>query len=379
MLQDAEQRSSARVGLSLVRLSDKKVLYNYNSYDSFVPASVVKILSTGASLDRLGRRYRYATDVYVVGEIKADTLHGSLLIKGSGDPSLASSLLDGEAYRFSNGLRQALRERGIKSISGSIYIDASLPTQLGAISSWEKEDITKPYGTGLYGLNYRDNRLGERANSNPAQSFAQDLEQSLSYAGISLGKSPIVSYDGYETEGVLLYSHYSQNLEQLAQTTNHRSVNLFAEGIGRILEPEQERGIALSRYWQKRLNLNSSQLSLADGSGLSRANRLSAHALAQALVVLFGGEKPEDGLLLQSLPRLGYEGTLRILMPYTNLQAYLKSGTMRRVCTYAGYVYYGGEWYALAYLTNDFKSAREARGVLSALLEEVFPTPNYNS
>lgn len=372
ILQDAEQKHGGRIGFSLARLSDKQVLYEYRARESFIPASVAKIFSSGASLRELGGRYRFATDIYAVGKIVGDTLEGSLLIKGSGDPSLGTGLISGERYRFGRELVAALEERGIKHITGSVYLDASLPTGVGPMEGWAAEDLKHAYGAGLFGLNYADNKIEQASDPNPAATLAAELMNRLYIAGISLGKAITHSYEGYETEGVLLHSYYSRPLSELARVVNHRSMNMYAEALGQALRPERNRGSALTSYWQQALGLSASELLLDDGSGLSRRSRLSPRACQMALTTLFGQIQPEDGLLVESLPRLGREGTLSNLMPETTLQAYLKSGTMRRVSTYAGYVHYGGEWYAIVYFTNDIPQARTARGVFSAIMDEVF-------
>lgn len=375
MIQDAEQKHGGRIGFSLVRLSDKQVLYEYRARESFIPASVAKIFSSGASLRELGGRYRFATDIYAVGKIVGDTLEGSLLIKGSGDPSLGTALINGERYRFGRELIAALEERGIKHISGSIYLDASLPTGVGPSEGWTAEDLKHAYGAGLFGLNYADNKIEQSSDPNPAATLAAELMNRLYIAGISLGKHITHSYEGYETEGILLHSYYSQPLTELARVVNHRSMNMYAEALGQVFQPQRNRGSALTSYWQKTLGLSGSELLLDDGSGLSRRSRLSPYACQLGLTALFGHIRPEDGLLVESLPRLGREGTLKSLMPETSLQAYLKSGTMRRVSTYAGYVHYRGEWYSIVYFTNGIPLARTARGVFSAIMDEVFYAP----
>lgn len=374
MLQDAESRNGGSIALSLVRMSDKRKVFDYNARKSFTPASVVKTLSTGAVLRERGRRYRFPTEIYTIGKIQQDTLIGSLLVHGNGDPSIGSKLIYAEGSRFANELLQALSERGIRNITGGIYLDASMPTEVGTIPSWAKEDLERSYGAGLWGLNYGDNAQGDRADKDPASTLAGVLSTRLSLSGISVGNPPVVSTEGYEIEGSLLHTYYSKPLDTLSLITNHRSMNMFAEGIGQALNPKLDRGIALTKYWQKLIGVGNDELYLVDGSGLSRQNRLSSHALALALTKLFGGETPEDGYLVESLPRLGREGTLSNFMPETELKAYLKSGTMRQVSTYAGYIQYGDDWYAIAYMTNGLASARIARGVLSAVLEEVFPT-----
>lgn len=372
MIQDAESKHKARVGLSIMRLSDKKRLYDYNSREIFTPASVVKILSTGAALEVHNPRYRYESPLYAVGRIQADTLYGGLLLRGSGDPSMASELIEGERYRLNKELTQALKERGIKVVTGALYLDASTPTGVGPIDSWASEDLDEAYGAGLFGLNYADNRIGDRSDRSPAETLARSLEQSFRIAGIQLGKGVVHSYEGYEPEGILLYTYYSKPLRQLSTITNHRSMNLYAEGIGRIVAHQSPRGSVLTKHWQQRLGLGRNDIRLADGSGLSRDNALSPHALVMALGYLFGGVKPEDGTLIETLPRLGKEGTLRNLMPDTSIEAYLKSGTMRQVSSYAGYVHYKGDWYAIAYLSNGFPRASVSRGLFTALIEELF-------
>lgn len=376
-LQDAEQRHGGRIAFSLTRLSDHKNLVEYRSRELFTPASVVKVLSSGALLRERGRRYRYPTEIYAVGTIVQDSLKGGLLIRGSGDPSLATDLIEGERYRFNNEVLQALKERGIRHITGGLYFDASLPTGVGPIESWAKEDLIHAYGAGLFGLNYADNKVGSKAESNPAQSLASALESRLRFAGITIRKASSVSYEGYEPEGLLLYTYYSRPLERLASVTNHRSMNMYAEALAQALNPNLDRGIVLSNYWRRLLSLGAEDIQLVDGSGLSRENKLSARALERALVLLYGGHAPEDGILVETLPRLGAEGTIRGLMPNTTIQAYLKSGTMRRVCTYVGYVYYGKEWYALVYLTNEFPQASQARGIFSSILNDLFSQSEY--
>lgn len=373
IIQSSEQLHKARIAFGLVRLSDGKTLSEYRVNERFTPASIVKVLSTGALLLERGRHYRYPTEIYTIGEIKNGQLQGALLIRGSGDPSIGTELIPGERYRFTNELLRALQERGIKEITGGIYLDASLTTGVGPVASWAKEDLDKAYGAGLYGLNYGDNQVGGRAEHNPAQSLASAIETRLRFAGIAIGKTPTVSYEGYEPEGSLLHTYYSQPLEVLASVTNHHSMNMYAEAIAQSLNPKQDRGSALSNYWRRQLGLSSQDISLADGSGLSRENQINARALSRALVKLFGGHTPEDGTLVATLPRLGYEGTLRTLMPNTHTKAYLKSGSMRGVATYIGYVNYGDDWYAIVYLTNGMPSVRHARGVFSAIVEDVFP------
>lgn len=432
-----EAESSARIGLSITRISDGAELYSHRTQELFVPASVVKVLSTGAAMRQEGPRYRFSTRIYTVGEVRGGVLHGGLLIRGGQDPSIGSRLIPGDSARLAKELYLTLRQAGISRIEGAIYIDASMHAGLGVHPSWETEDIGNAYGAGLYGFNYLDNSLdlyvttpskGSRrpsytlgdslagiswlndlrtrrggdilpiltpteprirltgslppglkdyhvrvANPDPAAYATAWLRASLEEQGISVSKAGARSYTGYVPEGQLLHTYHSLPLDTLSIITNHRSQNLYAEAIASILDTLHTRGGALERYWQRATGLGSADIVLSDGSGLSRGNRLSPRGLSKALRILFGGAEPDDGALVGTLPQVGLEGTVRRLMPSEDITAYLKSGSMRGVACYAGYVYYGGEWYTLVYLSNGFDSAAASRRVLTDFLRSIFP------
>jgi serine-type D-Ala-D-Ala carboxypeptidase/endopeptidase (penicillin-binding protein 4) len=81
------------------------------------PASVMKLVTTYAALDLLGPAYVWRTPVYLMGAVRKGTLHGSLLIKGQGDPKLVLERL-WLLLRRVQGL-------GIERIDGDIVLDNS--------------------------------------------------------------------------------------------------------------------------------------------------------------------------------------------------------------------------------------------------------------
>ena len=52
------------------------------------PASVMKLVTTFAALELLGRDYRWKTDAYLDGPLDDGVLHGDLVLKGGGDPKI---------------------------------------------------------------------------------------------------------------------------------------------------------------------------------------------------------------------------------------------------------------------------------------------------
>ncbi len=82
------------------------------------PASTMKLLTTIAALDLLGPSYQWKTKIYLTGTLKAGTLKGDLVFKGSGDPWFVIE-------RFWKLLKN-LQAQGLKHIDGDLVIDDHL-------------------------------------------------------------------------------------------------------------------------------------------------------------------------------------------------------------------------------------------------------------
>ncbi|KFF48063.1 D-alanyl-D-alanine carboxypeptidase [Gammaproteobacteria bacterium MFB021] len=79
------------------------------------PASVTKLYTAAAALDRWGPQHRFTTRFVSVGRVDpSGTLHGDLVLEGGGDPALTSE----ELWR----LIQKLRESGVKRVDGQLVI-----------------------------------------------------------------------------------------------------------------------------------------------------------------------------------------------------------------------------------------------------------------
>ena len=98
--------------------SKGKVWLLHNEKTAMNPASVIKLVTTFAALDILGPNYIWKTAIFADGELdNKGVLHGSLYIRGSGDPSMT-------ADRMRDLLLQ-VRASGITQIQGNVVIDRS--------------------------------------------------------------------------------------------------------------------------------------------------------------------------------------------------------------------------------------------------------------
>lgn len=108
--------------------------------DSLIhPASLMKLVTTGAALDLLGPLYTWSTPVYLDGTLGRDgVLQGSLILQGRGDPRLTQE-------RVWLLLRQIRQQLGVREIRGDIVLDRSAfqipPVDPAAFDG----EPTKPY------------------------------------------------------------------------------------------------------------------------------------------------------------------------------------------------------------------------------------------
>ena len=96
--------------------SGRRVL-EWQEHRSVNPASLTKLLTTQAALERLGPAWRWTTPVWIQGPVRDGVLEGSVFIKGSGDPQLVLE-------RVWLLLRR-LQQLGVRSIRGDVVLDSS--------------------------------------------------------------------------------------------------------------------------------------------------------------------------------------------------------------------------------------------------------------
>ena len=116
VLQDSKVNPGG-MGVFVLRIGDRQPMLVFNENRPHVPASVMKLVTTYASLGILGPNYRWPTEVYMAGNLRGGTLNGNLIIKGYGAP-------DFKTEDLRQILRQ-LRRKGIRNINGNVVFDTS--------------------------------------------------------------------------------------------------------------------------------------------------------------------------------------------------------------------------------------------------------------
>ncbi len=116
--------------------SDETTL-SFNADQLRQPASVIKALTTYVALDLLGPAYTWKTRAFVDGTLKNGVLNGDLIIVGGGDPYMTAE----RWWRFVT----AIRQQGVKTITGDIVIDRSYFAPLDEDRSSFDGAPEKPY------------------------------------------------------------------------------------------------------------------------------------------------------------------------------------------------------------------------------------------
>jgi D-alanyl-D-alanine carboxypeptidase/D-alanyl-D-alanine-endopeptidase (penicillin-binding protein 4) len=168
----------------------------------------------------------------------------------------------------------------------------------------------------------------------------------------------------------------SPPLAEVVRDINKFSNNVMARQLLLTLGAEQGRrpageadGVAAIRAWLAAKDLPMPELSMENGAGLSRTDRIGAASLARLLQAAYrSAVMPE---FISSLPLLAVDGTMKKHLNGSTVagRAHIKTGTLSGVKTLAGYVLdrTGRRW-VVVFLVND-PAAAGAGAAQDALLQ----------
>ncbi len=207
----------------------------------------------------------------------------------------------------------------------------------------------------------------EAAMPDPALICAESLLNSLKKTGIKCNSIATSNYEKKDTsfKSVTLYTHYSPSLEKIVQVTNITSNNLFAETLLRAMAyGSPSNGIELVKKFLVAKGIETSELYMTDGSGLSRADLVTTTLQAKML-----GKIQADNMIAKSfynsLPVAGKQGSMSNIGKgtYSEGKMRAKTGYINRARGYCGYVTTKtGKEVSFSILFNNYNcSAKEAK------------------
>lgn len=289
----------ANISVLVQNLNTGEVIDSYRPDHVVPPASVMKLLTTGAALETMGPGFRFPTILEYTGTIENGVLHGDLYIKGSCDPSLGWK----GRTAFLDKWLKAIREAGIQKIDGAVIADMTMLDAEAQNPNWLCEDAGNYYAPGIFALNYYGNTMnivlqsGEPGSvakvlktepavediyfinhircdkitydgafvsglpysreryltgavpsnlgtfgvkgdlPNPGLLLARHLTNRLREADITVKRDAtyIADYNPLTPPRTVIYTHYSEPLSEIIKETNVNSNNLYAEALFRYL------------------------------------------------------------------------------------------------------------------------------------------------
>ena len=154
-----EPLKGAVVGV-MVQDAAGHVLASREAGRRLVPASNLKLVTTGTALHALGPDFRFETGIGYTGKVEDGTLHGDVYIIGGGDPTLGVTDTvtvkpDALFWRW----KSMLKDAGISRIDGRIIGDGRAYEGHLENTTWGYDDTGTYYGAGCNALSYYENAV----------------------------------------------------------------------------------------------------------------------------------------------------------------------------------------------------------------------------
>lgn len=199
---------------------------------------------------------------------------------------------------------------------------------------------------------------------NPANVLANELIIKLKDSGIQFS-GKILNGIANKSEATEIFVNQSPSLSEIIKITNYESVNLFAEHLIKQIAVQKfgigstkEGCLILTQFWkEKGIDING--FFVADGSGLSRFNSITAEQLTGILNYM-ATKSSFSAEFFNSLPPAG-EGTLNVFSKnnFANESLRAKSGSMTRVRSYTGYLRTdSGKQLSFTIILNNFSCSQ---------------------
>ncbi len=392
-----------------------------NADRAFNPASVMKLVTTRAALGILGPNYRHQTRIATTGQLQAGVLKGDLYFQGGGDPKLVVEDLEEIARRLRamgidriegklivDGTRFDEPETdpgqfdqrpystynvgphaamvNFKSVRISVWPELGRKVRLLTQPSLSSADITNRVqlveGSCLRsrvsaqmdrnGKVLVSGQLGKRCDGvdfyvsvfDHARFAFNAFRSSWEPVGGAI-KVELVSGGTPSHARTLVQWESPRPLIELVSDINKMSNNPMTRQL--FLNLSAKEGQAATRDRSRKIvqeylasrGMHFPELVMDNGSGLSRAERISATSLARLLADALLGSDAEAWV--NTLPMVGIEGTVRNRMRNSVLEgrAWLKTGTLNDVRALAGYVRSAeGRWVVFVAMVNHPEASR---------------------
>lgn len=140
-----------------VRDSSGNIVESLNSNKLVRPASVFKLISTGAFLENLGSGYQFETTLYGRGRVDGDRWDGDLMVVGRGDPTINGEFYNNDPLFLFEIWYQLLDSLGIRHIDGNLIAQTGYFDDVPYPKGWDWDDLSYYYAPEISALSFNSN------------------------------------------------------------------------------------------------------------------------------------------------------------------------------------------------------------------------------
>lgn len=353
MMNIPQRLDTADIAISVFDATTQQPVYSRHSQQSLAPASCMKLLTAVTAIKTLGMDYQFHESLQVRGEMRGDTLVGTLLLVADDDPMLLNF----------DTLVVKMRHKGIHHIRGQVLLNLAREDTLRAHPTAKTWDI--PYHKTP--LLLRGKRFVER-----------NFLATLRAKGVTVKRDD--SVNSMHSTGVFGGPRYhyvasmSHSLRSVITPMLIHSSNIKADALFYHLDwkarlcPERRINWEGPHFMEAFLRQNllpadtiGSPYVIRDGSGLSPENRLTADFLVDLLRYAYDDKPLRDYLIGEALaspyagPRCGSLMT-RMCRPEYKDRIFVKTGTLTTIGTssLSGYLIGSdGHWYIFSIINSN--------------------------
>lgn len=274
-------------------------------------ASLTKVATSLAAVEKLGLNHQFETRIYATGVIQNGVLQGDLVIEGSGDPLFVWE----EAITLGN----AINNLGIRQVTGNLIIN------------------------GDFYINFRNNSeisgellkigLDSRLWSSEVKKQAESLPPNTPRPQVAIAGT-IQLQESLPANSQLLLRHQSLKVFELIKQMNIYSNNAIAEMLAQSVGGTE----VVANIARQAARLSPEDIQLINGSGLGVDNRISPRAVCQIFMALEDKLKSQGVSVADLFPVAGHDhlGTMQWRSIPEGIT--VKTGTLAQVSALAGVI-----------------------------------------
>ena len=160
LLRQQPSLKTAQLSFLLLDTQTGRELVAQNADMAMTPASVMKLVTTATALEVLGAQHRFVTEFGYAGSLTNGKLTGNIVVRGGGDPCLASPRF-ASFYADKNWMAEAaaVLAQQISFVSGGLLADASRYGRYTTNPGWTWEDLGNYWGAVPASLSVYDNEI----------------------------------------------------------------------------------------------------------------------------------------------------------------------------------------------------------------------------